>query len=132
MWRWDVAKPSVILRSIQIKSAVKLAKARGLDTGGKVQKYIDSEVLRQSEPYVPFLSGKLKQSGIINTKIGSGEVIYRKPYARRQYYENAGMGREGISKGGRRGKQWFERMKANHREQILAGAARIAGGKAER
>lgn len=127
-----MSKVGVYLKSFEIKSAVKLASKRGINTGGKVQKYIDSEVLRQSEPYVPLLTKALIRSGTINTKIGSGEVVYRTPYARRQYYENAGMGKEGMSKGGRRGKQWFERMKANHREQILAGAARIAGGKAEK
>lgn len=127
-----MGKTGVYLKAFEIKSAVKLASARGLNTGERVQKFIDNEVLRQSEPYVPMLNKDLIRSGPINTKIGSGEVIYRTPYARRQYYENAGMGKEGMSKGGRRGKQWFERMKANHREQILAGAARIAGGKGEK
>lgn len=128
-----MSKSGVYLRAFEIKAAVKLASARGLDTGGKTQKYIDSEVLRLSEPYVPWLTKTLIRSGPINTKIGSGEVIYKTPYARRQYYENAGMGKEGMNKGGgRRGKQWFERMKPNHREQILAGAAKVAGGKAGR
>lgn len=124
-----MSKLGVYLKAFEIKSAVKLASARGLNTGGKVQKYIDSEVLRLSEPYVPLLTKALIRSGPINTKLGSGEVIYRTPYARRQYYENAGRGKEGMSKGGRRGKMWFERMKANHREQILSGAAKVAGGK---
>ena len=36
--------------------------ARSLQTGGQVQQYIDSEVLRLSDPYLPFQSGGLKQS----------------------------------------------------------------------
>ncbi|MFL8951103.1 minor capsid protein [Helcococcus kunzii] len=127
-----MSKPIVYLRAFQIKSAVKLASARGINTGGNVQKFIDSEVLRKSEPYVPKLTRTLIRSGTINTQIGSGEVIYRTPYARRQYYENAGRGQEGMAKGGRRGKMWFERMKANHLEEILSGAAKIAGGKSRR
>lgn len=102
---------------------------RGLETGQKVQKFIDSEVLRQSEPYVPRLTGALINSGPIQTTLGSGLVVYKTPYARRQYYENAGRGKEGTAGGGRRGKYWFERMKANHLEIILNGAAKIAGCK---
>ncbi len=121
-----MSKANIYLKAMQIKSAVKLASARGIDSGGKVQKFIDSEVLRKSEPYVPKLTRTLIKSGTIHTEIGSGKVIYRTPYARRQYYENAGNGKEGTSKGGRRGKMWFERMKANHREEILSGAAKGA------
>ena len=52
----------------------KVISSRGLDTGGKVQQYIDSEVLRLNEPFVPKDTGELIQSGIKNTEIGSGEV----------------------------------------------------------
>lgn len=31
-------------------------------------------------------SGKLYESGIDGTKIGSGKVVYNAPYARRMYY----------------------------------------------
>ena len=61
----------------------KVISSRGLDTGGKVQQYIDSEVLRLNEPFVPKDTGELIQSGIKNTEIGSGEVKYNTPYARR-------------------------------------------------
>ena len=54
----------------------KVISSRGLDTGGKVQQYIDSEVLRLNEPFVPKDTGELIQSGIKNTEIGSGEVKY--------------------------------------------------------
>jgi len=33
--------------------------------------------------------------------------------------------------GGKRGRLWFERMKADHRTKILQGTARMAGGKAK-
>ena len=42
----------------------------------KAQKLVDSEVLRRSDPYVPFRSGILKKSGIAGTVIGSGEIKY--------------------------------------------------------
>ena len=40
------------------------------------QKFVDSEVLRLSDPYIPMQSGMLKTSGILGTTIGSGEVIW--------------------------------------------------------
>lgn len=104
-----------------IKETQKLIAKRGIEVGGEVQKYIDSEVLRLTDPYVPFDSGKLKESGTIHTKIGSGNVVYKTPYARRQYFENKGKGL--------RGRQWFHRMKADHRDTILRGAAKKAGAK---
>lgn len=61
--------------------------AFGLEEGGRVQRAIDSEVLRVSEPYIPRdLSagaggGGLIQSGLENTVIGSGEVVWKTPYA---------------------------------------------------
>lgn len=122
---------NIFLKAVQVEIQ-KAVQSRGLETGMKVQKFIDSEVLRSSEPYIPKLTGTLIKSGTIHTKIGTGEVVYKTPYARRQYYENAGRGREGSNKGGRRGKFWFERMKANHLETILNGAAKLAGCRGEK
>lgn len=98
-----------------------LIQTRGLEVGGKVQKYIDSEVLRLTDPYVPMDTGELKSSGIRHTRTGSGEVKYKTPYARKQYFENKGNGL--------RGRQWFERSKADNKTSILNGALKIAGGK---
>ena len=100
---------------------------RGLDATGQVQQFIDSEVLRLSDPYVPFLTGDLKRSGTLATTIGSGVVQYNMPYARKVYYFNRGMGKQGMASGGLRGKLWFERMKADHLKEILDGAKKKAG-----
>lgn len=110
------------------KSVNAILAERGLQSGGRVQRYIDSTVLRLSDPYVPFLSGMLKTSGISGTVIGSGLVVYRAPYARRQYYTNGGNGKQGTSRGGLRGRYWFERMKADRGQEIIRKAAEIAGG----
>lgn len=83
-----------------------------------VQKMVDSEVLRQSDLYVPMRTGMLKKSGILGTVIGEGIVKYIAPYARQNYYTNAGRGQEGTQNGGLRGKYWFERMKADHKDEI--------------
>lgn len=112
-----------------------MLKGRGLEPCGKVQKAIDNEVLRRSDPYVPMRTGALKKSGFLATKIGSGEVVYGADYADEQYYHNAGRGRQGIAKHNShnykclRGKYWFERMKVDHLNDILKTANNAAGGK---
>lgn len=115
---------------IQIDSAEEMLRKRGVEKGGKVQKYIDSNVVSYCDKYVPFLSGLLKRA--IGTVYGSGYVRYNTVYAKPQYYGNAGMGRGGMSRGGLRGRLWFERMKAAHKSDILNGAAKLAGAKARR
>lgn len=101
----------------------KTLQLRGLQDSGPAQQYIDSEVLRLSEPFIPKDTGELIRSGIINTVIGSGEVRWRTPYARRWYYLDAQF-----QEAPNRGNYWFERMKQQYGQKILDGAARIAGG----
>lgn len=97
----------------------------------KKQKYVDSECLRLSDPYTPMLTGTLKRSGTSGTVIGSGELKYTAPYARLQYYTNAGKGRQGTTKHNShnykctRGKLWFERMKADHKKEIMNGVKKV-------
>ena len=52
----------------------------------KAQRYLDSEVLRTSAPYVPMRSGALMRSGTNGTQLGSGLVKYNTVYAKVQYY----------------------------------------------
>ena len=78
--------------------------AHGLAKNGAVQKFID-----------------------INTVVGSGEVKYRTPYARRWYYMPANF-----QEAPRRGNYWFERAihQEGGKDTILAGARKLAGAKA--
>lgn len=127
---------------------------RNLETGGKVQKFIDSECIRRMKPYTPFLSGTLERSATIGTVIGSGTIIQKTPYAHYQYYgivyaPNIPIFRNGILEGfysppvkhptdrqlkystakhPKAGKMWFERMKADCKDDILRGAVRYSGG----
>lgn len=130
--------------------------ARGLKPDGKVQKFIDSEVIRLCDPKVPFATGVLKHSAITASVIGQGMVVYATPYARYLYYgqvygpnipryeagELAGFwsppgkkkhptGRKLTYNGApERGALWFERMKAERGDDIIRGAAALAGGRA--
>jgi hypothetical protein len=105
----------------------------GIGSGGSwqdrftnAQQFVDSEILRLCEPYIPLRTGMLVMSGILGTFVGSGEVSWIAPYARRQYYSPRKPGSE---TGLLRGPYWFERGKAIWGSQVIAGARRIAGGK---
>lgn len=89
------------------------------------QRFVDSEVIRLSEPFTPLQTGMLVKSSILGTNIGSGEVTWIAPYARKQYY---GTRKPGSETGALRGPRWFERMKAIHKSAIIRGARRRAGG----
>lgn len=103
----------------------------------EAQEFVDNEVLRLSDPYVPMQSSMLKLSGKLGTMPGSGDVIYNAPHARYHYYGKVMEGRapkklterdlkhHGAPK---RGPFWFERMKSDKKEQILRGAVKIMKG----
>lgn len=89
------------------------------------QKFVDSEILRLSEPLIPLLTGTLIRSGILGTHIGSGVVEWIAPYAKEQYYLPK---KPGSRTGPLRGPLWFERFKQMHGKKVIAGAKKIAGG----
>jgi hypothetical protein len=91
----------------------------------RAQAFVDSDILRLSEPFTPLQTGMLVKSGQLGTAVGSGEVKWIAPYARAQYYSPRAPGSE---TGPLRGPQWFERMKERYGATILAGARRLAGG----
>lgn len=125
-----------------------------LETGGKVQQYIDSRCIKFMKPYTPFRTGVLQGSATRNTVIGSGLIQQKTPYARYLYYgvvygpnfpifsggdvvgfysppHKYPTGRQlnyDTSRHGHElaGKMWFERMKADHKGEILKGAMKIA------
>lgn len=79
------------------------------------QEFVDSECLRYMNPLTPRRTGMLIKSGALGTVIGSGNIEYLAPYARRQYYEHKEKA------------HWFETMKASKKDVILKGAEQIAG-----
>ncbi len=133
---------------LEIKATDIIKKGRGLQEGGPVQKFIDSEVIRLMAPYTPRQNGLLIDAATLGTRIGSGEVNQISPYARYQYYGKLMVssitGSAWASKGEKkvltdidlkyngapmRGAFWFDRMKADKREDILNGARKLAGAK---
>jgi hypothetical protein len=90
------------------------------------QEYVDSEVIRVSEPFVPKVTGMLEKSGTLGTVPGSGEVSYITPYARRRYYS---PGKVGSQTGPLRGPFWFKRAMAIYKPIIQRGVELFLKGK---
>ena len=92
----------------------------------QAQKWLDNEVLKDCGPYVPFRYGHLFRSGITATKVGSGEVEYNAPYAKRVYY-GSGM-HFSKDKHPQACAQWFEKAKGVNKEKWLDGVKKIMHG----
>lgn len=69
---------------VDVSAAQKILEKHGLQSGGPAQRFLSSELMRLSDPYVPFDRGALKNSAKIDTD-GKG-IIYDTPYARYHYY----------------------------------------------
>ena len=130
----------------------------GLEEGGRVQQVIDNAVIRYDIQYVPWATGVLAKSPYIATVIGSGEVVYPGPYAHYMYYgevygpnlpvftDNSGEPEYYYSIKNREkyptgrplnyktdlnplaGSFWFERMKADHLDDIVDEAKKAVRG----
>lgn len=108
----------------------KILKARGLGSSDRARVFLANEVARQSDPYVPFRNGPLKNTRII-AKDGR-TITYPMPYA--------GVHYRGLSKYGKtirnvgapmRGKEWDKRMMADHGQEVADSLAKFVGGKAK-
>lgn len=123
----------------------------GLQEGGPVQKLVDNETMRYMGDYMPRRqAGELEHMMVMATVIGSGQIDTPGPYA---HYLHEGIlyvspttgsswakkneikvptDRELTYAGApMRGKKWFDRMKADHKDDILQAAQALAdrGGK---
>lgn len=80
------------------------------------QKRLDNAILKDTDKYVPMLTGILKLSGRLGTVIGNGLIQYIAPYAKDRYYSKNKIG---SATGGLRGPQWFERSKADNKQEWI-------------
>lgn len=103
---------------LQIDPVDRVLLKRSLNKNGAGQRFFTHEVRRLSDPYVPFLTGVLKNTATEEVN----RITYNTPYARRQYYENPGTGL--------RGPHWTERMWADRGKEIVKATAAYCGGKA--
>lgn len=148
---------TVIKANFHWNGEADLLKRMNLEKGGLVQQAIDKAVIDWDLQYCPWATGTLAKSPYSATELGSGKVIYDKPYARYLYYgevmgpnipvfdDDTGEPTRFFSPPnqekhltGRKlefspdpnplaGSFWFERMKADHKDDILKEAKRVAG-----
>ena len=51
-----------------------------------LQPILDMQVLKDSNFYAPMDTGNLISSGVTGSNIGSGELVWNAPYAKKMYY----------------------------------------------
>ena len=95
-------------------STTVLLNSLGLNERGQVQKYFDTMVAKELQPYVSFKSGTQERSILTSLVAGSGEVHIDVPYAEIQAYS-----RRIKKRVGKRGTQPFERMVADNKDKML-------------
>lgn len=113
---------------VDIEDSQKILLKRYLNKNGRAQVEFTKHVAKHSNNYIPFKTGRLKDMMIT---LESDRIIYSAPYAKKQYYTNKGMGKQGMSVGGLRGKMWDKRMWINNGDKIVRSIAEFVGGKAK-
>lgn len=97
--------------TFNVKTTLNDAKIKA-DLNGKLkscQAPLDAMVMTDSNYFVPLKTGTLQKSAIINTRLGSGVIVWRTPYARRLYYEYT---KPATQKNPNACSKWFEAAKA--------------------
>lgn len=89
------------------------------------QTFIDNEVMRLMEPYMPLDTGTMIRSMQLTTVIGSGRVDVNTPYAMAVLRGKSSVGRP---TGPLRGPQYFERFKADKLPTLQTKVAKLTGG----
>ena len=125
-----------------ISTAETIKRNHGLQPGGSVQKLVDGECMRYMGDYMPRRqAGELEHMMVMDTVIGSGQIDISGPYA---HYLHEGILYVSPTTGSAwakkneikiptdqeltyagapvRGKKFFDRMKADHKDDILQAA----------
>ena len=126
----------------KISTAETIKRNHGLQPGGSVQKLVDGECMRYMGDYMPRRqAGELEHMMVMATVIGSGQIDIPGPYA---HYLHEGILYVSPTTGSAwakkneikiptdqeltyagapvRGKKFFDRMKADHKDDILQAA----------
>lgn len=131
--------------TVEVKDPAVILREHGLQENGPVQKLVDSECMRYMAPYMPRRqAGELEHMMVLSTVIGSGEINIPGPYAHYLHegilYVSPTTGSAWAKRGeikvptGKdltyarapmRGKKWFDRMKADHKDDILQAAQEL-------
>ena len=106
----------------------KILLKRALNKNGKAQVKFTKECAKAFNNYTPYDTGRLKDDMV---QLETSRIIYSAPYARKQYYSNKGLGKQGTQVGGKRGKFWDKRAWADNGDSIVKSIADFVGGKSK-
>lgn len=104
----------------------KILLKRHLNKNGEAQVKFTKEVAKEFNNYTPYDTGRLKDMMV---ELQPSKIIYNAPYAKKQYYTNKGMGKQGENIGGTRGKYWDRRCWIDNGDRIVKSIANFVGGK---
>ena len=83
----------------------------------KAQFILDSQVVKDSNYYIPKQEGILEASGVIGAT--GGVILWQMPYARKQYYD---LPNKSLKRNPNARSKWFEAAKATRKEEWLKAA----------
>lgn len=111
---------------IEMNPTQKILLKRHLNENGEAQIKFTKECYKAMNPYTPFATGRLKDWMI---EVKPACIEFNAPYAAKQFYTNAGNGKQGTSIGGLRGKRWDKRAWADKGDGIVKTIAEFCGGR---
>lgn len=100
---------------LDMSSANQILENHGLASGGKVQQYVTSNLIKTFDSYVPFRDGFLKASALSNSSAPYEYITYSGPYAKRLYH-NPQYNFNGAPM---RGGYWASRAWADNKDAFL-------------
>lgn len=113
---------------IKMDDTGKILLKRYLNKDGQAQEKFTKECAKWMNNYVPYKQGRLKDMMI---EIQTSKIIYNAPYAKKAYYTNKGIGKQGTSLGGLRGKFWDKRAWSDNGDKIVKSIAQFVGGRSK-
>ncbi|WP_419749303.1 minor capsid protein [Terrisporobacter petrolearius] len=111
---------------IEMDDTQKIMLKRHLNENGEAQVKFTQEVAKECNNYIPYNAGRLKDMMV---ELQPSKIIYNAPYAKKTYYTNKGLGKQGEGIGGLRGKMWDKRMWSDKGNTIVQKIAEFAGGR---
>lgn len=112
--------------NIRMDSVDVILSRRRLQQGGPAQILFTKECSKAMNNFIPLKTGRLKDMSV---EMGTNFVTYNTPYARKQFYTNAGNGIGGTNKGGIRGSRWDKKMWIISGDNIVKKLANYVGGR---
>lgn len=112
--------------SMRLKMDQMVVQARLSKNVKKTQLWLDNEVAKDTEPYVPYRKGVTTKSVYPSKNAGKGQLEYNTPYARYLYRGLKMVFNKGTHP--KASAQWFEKSKAANKKKWVDGAQKIMKG----